>query len=423
MSMFMAKSRLYPFLRPAPEPGSWFILPQPAAMGAVLLLRAAGSVKLARFRLPSRPPAHEAEPTMSSATAADEAYQVQSLHGVSRTFALTIPQLPPALCRVVSNAYLLCRIADTIEDDPGLSAQQQRDYAERFIETVEGRADPEAFAAELYPLLSPQLLEAERDLVRHTPAVIRITHSFSANQRAALVRCVRIMAQGMAYYQEHETLDGLADLPAMDRYCYYVAGVVGEMLTELFCEYSPAIAALREPMMRLAVSFGQGLQMTNILKDIWEDRGRGACWLPRDIFLRHGVDLSRIGNPGDGPRPPGFGDALDELIAVARGHLENALAYTLMLPPGETGLRRFCLWALGMAVLTLKKLHHHPDFGSGQEVKISRRSVKATVALTSLFARHDRALRWMFDATSRDLPVLDIREKLSTQSFGASSRT
>jgi farnesyl-diphosphate farnesyltransferase len=324
------------------------------------------------------------------------------------------------LCRVVSNGYLLCRIADTIEDDPGLSAEQQRRYAEQFIEVVAGNADPEAFATELYPLLSPQLLEAERDLVRNTPAVIRITHSFTANQRAALVRCVRIMAQGMAYYQERETLDGLADLPAMDRYCYYVAGVVGEMLTELFCEYSPAIAAQREPLMRLAVSFGQGLQMTNILKDIWEDRRRGACWLPRDIFLRHGVDLSRV---GDGPRPPGFGDALGELIAVARGHLENALAYTLMLPASETGLRRFCLWALGMAVLTLKKLNRHPEFRSGQEVKISRRSVKATVALTSLFAGSDRTLRWLFAATSRDLPALDIREKLSTQSFGASSRT
>ena len=47
----------------------------------------------------------------------DAAYQDEILQYVSRTFALTIPQLPESLCKVVSNAYLLCRIADTIEDE------------------------------------------------------------------------------------------------------------------------------------------------------------------------------------------------------------------------------------------------------------------------------------------------------------------
>ena len=47
----------------------------------------------------------------------DEAYQAYSLQGVSRTFALTIPQLPHQLRLPVGNAYLLCRITDTIEDE------------------------------------------------------------------------------------------------------------------------------------------------------------------------------------------------------------------------------------------------------------------------------------------------------------------
>ncbi|MCF6364258.1 MAG: squalene/phytoene synthase family protein, partial [Gammaproteobacteria bacterium] len=54
------------------------------------------------------------------------------LLGVSRTFALTIPQLPAELCRVVSNGYLLCRIVDTIEDDPALDATQKRHYSRLF---------------------------------------------------------------------------------------------------------------------------------------------------------------------------------------------------------------------------------------------------------------------------------------------------
>ena len=54
----------------------------------------------------------------------DEVYQDRILPYVSRTFALTIPQLPPALRTAVTNAYLLCRIADTIEDEPALSAAE-----------------------------------------------------------------------------------------------------------------------------------------------------------------------------------------------------------------------------------------------------------------------------------------------------------
>ena len=84
----------------------------------------------------------------------------------------------------------------------------------------------------------------------------------------------------MAEFQRHATAAGLNDLPHLDRYCYHVAGVVGEMLTELFCDYSAKINERRNELLPLAVSFGQGLQMTNILKDVWDDRQRGACWLP-----------------------------------------------------------------------------------------------------------------------------------------------
>ena len=46
----------------------------------------------------------------------DASYQESILPLVSRTFALTIPELPQPLSGVVTTAYLLCRIADTIED-------------------------------------------------------------------------------------------------------------------------------------------------------------------------------------------------------------------------------------------------------------------------------------------------------------------
>ncbi|MFQ5938314.1 MAG: phytoene/squalene synthase family protein, partial [Acidiferrobacterales bacterium] len=311
----------------------------------------------------------------------DEQYQDAILQGVSRTFALTIPQLPLPLCRVVGNAYLLCRIADTIEDEPALTADQKRYFSELFIKVVKGESPSERFATELFPLLTESTLATERDLIKNTPCVIRMTHSFSQNQRVILSRAVAIMAQGMSVFQANKDLKGLEDLPQLDRYCYYVAGVVGEMLTELFCDYSPEVEKKRKQMMKLAVSFGQGLQMTNILKDIWEDRMRGACWLPRDVFKQSRFDLKDLSQEH---YEQSFGDGLEKLIGIARMHLRNALSYTLLIPKKERGIRRFCLWALGMAVLTLRKIHHNHAFTSGDEVKISRRSVKATILATNL---------------------------------------
>jgi farnesyl-diphosphate farnesyltransferase len=339
----------------------------------------------------------------------DFEFQERSLQAVSRTFALTIPQLPKELRAVVGNAYLLCRIADTIEDEATLSTERQQYFTDYFTRVVEGTALPQQFAAELAPLLSLQMSVAERELVAETPAVIRITHSFNQNQRAAMARCVRIMAQGMAEYQAKESLAGLTNLPDMDQYCYYVAGVVGEMLTELFCDYSPEINAHKASLMRLAVSFGQGLQMTNILKDIWEDRSRGACWLPRDVFAIQGIDLAGLTENYDQPR---FAAGLAELISVAKAHLQNALTYTLLLPRSETGIRRFCLWALGMAVLTLRKINKHPGFRNGREVKISRRSVHTTIALTNLLVRNNTLLKLLLYLTSFNLPVTPGRERL-----------
>lgn len=354
------------------------------------------------------------ESNRTGPTQADYTYQERILQGVSRTFALTIPQLPDELVGVVSNAYLLCRIADTIEDDKHMAFEQKKIFAERFIEVVAAHESAEPFARELHPLLSPSASDDERDLIDNTAAVLRITYSFNARQRQALERCVRLMADGMARYQGSNVKNGLIDQQDMDNYCYYVAGVVGELLTELFCDYSEEINQHYDALMRLAVSFGQGLQMTNILKDIWEDQGRDMCWLPRDVFENYGLDLSRL---SEGKRTPGFEQALQQLIGVARSHLANALRYTLLIPAHETGIRRFCLWALGMAVLTLRKINNNPDFNAGQQVKISRRSVKATILFSNLLTRHNTLLKLLFRLTASGLP----EEKLADDFTPAAS--
>jgi farnesyl-diphosphate farnesyltransferase len=352
----------------------------------------------------------------------DEVYQDQILPHVSRTFALTIPQLPEGLRSAVTCAYLLCRIADTIEDEPALSPPETLAFLQRFSAVLAGQGEPVRLAQEIERRLSSRTLATERDLVSNMDRVIRVMGRLNEPQRAAIRRCVELMCSGMPRFQFTASLQGLAQSSDLDDYCYYVAGVVGEMLTDLFCDHSPDIARHRTALSALAASFAQGLQMTNILKDVWEDRSRGACWLPQDVFTRHGVDLAQLSSE---PFDPRFGAGYRELLGTAHAHLKNALDYTLLIPGSETGIRRFCLWAIGLAVLTLRKIEHNPQFTAGSQVKIKRSAVAMTRLLTKAAGRSDWMLRRLFALAARGLPLARLTDLSSPRPaparFGATA--
>jgi farnesyl-diphosphate farnesyltransferase len=335
----------------------------------------------------------------------DEAYQDQILPSVSRTFALTIPQLPPDLSRSVTNAYLLCRVADTIEDEPQIAPPDTLLYMERFSDAVAGVDDAQLLGTELAQKLSQWTSPAERELIINLPRVIRVTRQLPLRQQAAIRRCVDTMCHGMHQFQRTASVRGLDTVEDLDSYCYYVAGVVGEMLTELFCSYSTDIEQHRAQLSRLAPSFAQGLQMTNILKDVWEDRSRGACWLPQEVFSRHGIDLSHVTAETGGR---GFAAGMHELVGLAHAHLRNALEFTLLIPAREVGIRRFCLWAIGLAVLTLKRIAANPGFTRGTQVKVSRRTVAVTLALSNAATRHNDMLRFLFNRAAAGLPLAPL---------------
>jgi farnesyl-diphosphate farnesyltransferase len=210
------------------------------------------------------------------------------------------------------------------------------------------------------------------------------------------------MAGGMHQFQQTASPRGVPRLADLDDYCYYVAGVVGQMLTELFCGYSAEIGQQRAEMHELDVSFAQGLQMTNILKDVWEDRSRGACWLPQEVFSRHGIDLGTL-TPGQADSR--FDAAMRELVGVAHAHLRNALSFTLLIPGKDAGIRRFCLWAIGLAVLTLRKISETPGFTSGKQVKVPRSAVAVTRITTNISVRNNWMLRRLFDIAARGVPL------------------
>lgn len=325
-------------------------------------------------------------------------YQNHILPQVSRTFALTIPQLPIELQNAVANAYLLCRMADTIEDEPGLTVVQKHSFQSAFLDVVMGKADAVRLSEELSRHLTERTLAAERDLIRHMPQVLAVTDTLNPTQRNATLACLTVMTQGMAEFQNKASLSGLADRQELDRYCYCVAGCVGETLTEFFIDHAPELTPQRQVLRKLARSFGAGLQLTNILKDQRADAERSVCWLPRDLLEAHQVEPGQL-QTGFGH--PGHASVIAELVGTANAHLLQALEFTLLIPPRQTGIRRFLAWTIGLALLTLRNVQTCPE----APATVSHAQVAWIMRLTRLSQRSGSGLRMLHKMASRKLPM------------------
>ena len=318
-------------------------------------------------------------------------FQKRALARVSRTFALTIPQLPRKIRYVIGNAYLLCRIADTIEDEPHLDPDCKRKFLQQFDEVVAGSASANTFVEELSTQLSDKTAPGEKELVTNSELVVEYHRQLSHGYRDAINRCVGTMCNGMAEYAEAGS-SRHHDLHHLDRYCYYVAGVVGEMLTDVFCEYSAEIKLRKEELRNLSTRFGRGLQLINILKDHHEDRSRGVNWLAHKP-----MSANSISSTSNVQETQATQSKIIRLLGIAQDHLDAALQYTLLIPANEPAIRRFLAWTLGFAVLTCRRMHANPAFKKGDEAKISKLQVYTTIASTSFAARSDQVLRWLFN--------------------------
>jgi len=108
----------------------------------------------------------------------------------------------------VTNAYLICRIVDTIEDDEELPLDKKAEFLEQFIRVVSARESAEQFVEGVSLLLSESIPEAERELVRHTPVVIGGMLSLNPRQQKAIRDCTAVLARGMLDFQRKKTAWG-----------------------------------------------------------------------------------------------------------------------------------------------------------------------------------------------------------------------
>jgi len=329
----------------------------------------------------------------------DWTYCHQTLPKVSRTFALNIKILQGELHRSVLTAYLFCRTVDTIEDaallDPKIKIKQLLEFS-RLIENREYRKNQiEEWIKNCKTVDgSPNDL----DLLKNIKRVFNVFDSLKENHKEQIIPSVSKMAKGMAHFQNRFQIGQITPLESeedLEEYCYFVAGVVGEMLCNLFLQ---KLTFLPEPTQKLmkenAVSFGLGLQMTNISKDVMADRERGWSYIPKSLINAYGLTVEDFHS---GKSIEKNLKVLENLLCKTNGHLQDALKFTLAIPRTQLSLRLFCIWPLWMAIKTVAALHNNPTLlSSSAPVKISRNQVKRILFSTPLIAWSNFLLKYFF---------------------------
>jgi phytoene/squalene synthetase len=335
-----------------------------------------------------------AETGRGKAEGDDWTYCKTALGEVSRTFSKPIAMLPGDLEVAVSLGYLLCRIADTVEDHPAVPRSEKDRLFGLFLDVVERGAQARDFAVAFDAIEGD---DAELSLARNLARVMRVYRRMPDRMQQVVSRWVAEMSRGMSLYTHREPgEDGYVALYTtedLERYCYYVAGTVGHMLTELFAEHmghklEPSVLA---ELRHHSESFGAGLQLVNILKDVTDDRERRWSFVPRAACERVGIDIATLTDEGKRARAH---EAVAPLFDIAHEKLDRAFLYALAIPKDQKGVRLFCLLPLWMAALTLVHARGNDAmFLRDHEVKISRKAVEQVIADCMAHVSDDAALR------------------------------
>lgn len=249
----------------------------------------------------------------------------------SRTFYIPIKLLNPTLRKAVGSAYLCMRAIDEIEDHEQMEADTKQFLLRETSKLLKDDFNNEAYEklVHTHSDILPEVTMRLGDWLDVCPddVIEKVKESTS------------IMAEGMAKWVEKDF--DIKTSEDLDDYTYYVAGLVGVMLSDIWEAYDGT-----KTDRDLAIGYGRGLQAVNMLRNQNEDADRGVRFIP-DGWTR------------------------DDMFTYAETNLAKADEYIKSI--STKNILVFCKIPLALAKSTLSALQ------SGRE-KMNRTEVESTVA-------------------------------------------
>lgn len=295
------------------------------------------------------------------------------LNITSRSFASVIKELHPELRNAVVVFYLVLRALDTVEDDmtldPKVKVPMLRDF-DKNLNTKD------------WTFTGSGPNEKDRVVLVDFDQILAEYHKLKPEYQDIVKKITYKMGNGMADYilDENFNTNGVATVKDYDLYCHYVAGLVGEGLTDLMVLAGFADKQVLEEDYRLANSMGLFLQKTNIIRDYFEDLEDGRSFYPREIWAKYTELLPNFHNKPE-ERATGV-ECISELVLNALGHATDVLTYLSLIR--EPTSFNFCAIPQVMAIATLAEIYNNAD--------ILDKNVKIRKGTTCNLILHSRTL-------------------------------
>ncbi|CCF60810.1 hypothetical protein KAFR_0L01990 [Kazachstania africana CBS 2517] len=314
------------------------------------------------------------------------------LKQTSRSFATVIMELHPELRNVIMLFYLILRALDTVEDDMTIEHDLKIDLLRNFYKKLdlqkwnfEGNAEN----------------EKDRAVLVEFASILREFHKLKDDYKAVIKEITMEMGNGMADYIQDENfnLNGVQTIKDYDTYCHYVAGLVGDGLTQLIVLANFGSNSLANET-QLFESMGLFLQKTNIIRDYAEDLEAGRSFWPKEIWSMYAEKLTDFQDPYMERKGV---DCMNHLVLNALGHVEDVLNYLSSIH--EQSTFQFCAIPQVMAIATLALVFENPS--------VLRRNVKIRKGTTCYLILKSRTFRGCVEIFEEYLR--EIRSKLQVE--------
>jgi farnesyl-diphosphate farnesyltransferase len=309
--------------------------------------------------------------------ASTQRLQTAVLRRVSRSFYLSIRFLPSRLREPVALAYLLARTTDTVADTARISGTFRRETLQTLSKAIQGKASQGAVVDLVASFAPLQEHEAERTLVELLPDCLewlgRLETSDCLDVRAVLEKITQGQMLDLQRFSETAEITALSTAADLDEYTFLVAGSVGEFWTRLCFRHIRNFAARPEKeMLTLGKSYGMGLQLINILRDVGTDLRAGRCYFPNDELISAGLSPAQIL-----AEPERFQPIYQNWAGKAGRGLESGMQYSCAI--GNRRVRAATVLPALIGARTLALLRDAGATALDQQVKVPRKEVRVMI--------------------------------------------
>nr|XP_005008182.1 squalene synthase isoform X1 [Cavia porcellus] len=272
------------------------------------------------------------------------------LNQTSRSFAVVIQALDGDLRHAVCVFYLVLRALDTLEDDMTICLEKKVPLLQSFHTFL---YDPDWRYTESK--------DKHRQVLEDFPTISLEFRSLAEKYQTVIVDICQKMGNGMAEF----LVKNVTSKQEWDKYCHYVAGLVGIGLSRLF-----SASEFEDPVVgedtALANSLGLFLQKTNIIRDYLEDQQEGREFWPQEVWGRYVRKLADLAKPENIDVAV---QCLNELITNTLHHIPDIITYLSRLR--NQSIFNFCAIPQVMAIATLAACYNNQQVFRGV-VKIRR---------------------------------------------------